>query len=296
MVQFQWNYWLRKVFELFEKRFGFGVRFVLNERSFRLPTPNTLSSPPMKLSVAIITFNEERNIERCLASVNGIADEIVVVDSFSKDRTREICERHGVKFVEHVFEGHIQQKNYALSLCTGDWILSLDADEALDDELRKNIQQNLNATTEEGFRMNRLTNYCGHWVRHCGWYPDTKLRLVRRAKASWQGVNPHDRLELNSGNAGGFLKGDILHYSYYTHQDHIKQIEYFSNIASKELFERGVKTNYFLIVGKVIAQFFKSFFLKTGFLDGWTGVRISVLSAYATWRKYIKLKQRWNGK
>jgi glycosyltransferase involved in cell wall biosynthesis len=250
----------------------------------------------MKLSVAIITFNEERNIERCLLSVKEIADEIVVVDSFSKDRTRGICETHGAKFLEHVFEGHIQQKNYALSLCKGDWILSLDADEALDDELKKSIRMALDAPSYDGFRMNRLTNYCGHWVRYCGWYPDTKLRFVKNGKASWQGVNPHDRLELNSEGQIGFLTGDILHYSYYTHQDHLKQIEYFSGIASKELFDRGVKTNYFIIVGKVIAQFNKSFFLKTGFLDGWTGVRISVLSAYATWRKYIKLKQRWNGK
>jgi glycosyltransferase involved in cell wall biosynthesis len=248
----------------------------------------------MNLSVAIITFNEERNIERCLLSVKDIADEIVVVDSSSKDRTKEICEKHGVKFVEHAFEGHIQQKNYALTLCRGKWILSLDADEALDEILSKNIQSVIQNSSQEGYRMNRLTNYCGHWVRYCGWYPDTKLRLVKNGKANWQGVNPHDRLELHSSGQGEFLTGDILHYSYYTHQDHIKQIEYFSGIASKELFDRGVKTNYFTILGKVIAQFFKSFFLKTGFLDGWTGVRISVLSAYATWRKYIKLKQRWN--
>jgi glycosyltransferase involved in cell wall biosynthesis len=244
----------------------------------------------MKLSVAIITFNEERNIERCLLSVRAIADEIVVVDSFSKDRTEEICNEHGVRFIAHSFEGHIQQKNFAMQQCTGDWILSLDADEALDDTLQQSIVSALAQTDEDGFRMNRLTNYCGQWVRYCGWYPDTKLRLVRHNKASWQGVNPHDRLELSNGQKGGFLPGDILHYSYYTRQDHLKQIEYFGDIAAKALHKQGKSISMPMIYIKVMVQFVKSFVIKRGFLDGMTGWNISTLSAYATWRKYQKLR------
>lgn len=246
----------------------------------------------MGLSVTIITKNEERNIRRCLESVKTIADEIIVVDSFSTDATEAICAEYNVRFVPHAFEGHIQQKNYALSLATQSWILSLDADEALDDELRAHVLAVVQSdTAEEGFRMNRLTNYCGEWVHHCGWYPDTKLRLVKNARAEWRGVNPHDRLELLSADAGGKLKGDILHYSYYTIDDHRRQIEYFGKIASGELFRRGKKVGLVLATGKTMFQFIKSYFLKLGFLDGKTGFIISRLSAKATWRKYQLLRQ-----
>jgi hypothetical protein len=142
-----------------------------------------------------------------------------------------------------------------------------------------------------GYDMNRLTNYCGKWVKYCGWYPDTKVRLVNRNFAKWTGVNPHDRLEMINKEPTGFLKGDILHYSYYTRQDHLNQIEYFGNIASKELFVKGIKSSWLKISYKVIAQFFKSYFLKLGILDGTTGFTISRLSAYATYVKYHKLLQ-----
>ena len=243
----------------------------------------------MKLSAVIITFNEERNIKRCLESLEGVADEILVVDSFSKDRTEEICHSFNVRFIQNVFEGHIQQKNYAIDQAQNDWILSLDADESLTSELKESILKIKLDPTFDGYRMNRLTNYCGHWVRYCGWYPDTKIRLVNRNTARWQGVNPHDRLDLLNGQEPGFLIGDLLHYSYYTKEDHLKQIEYFGDIAAKELYERGGKSNYLKIGVKVIAQFFKSFILKRGLLDGKTGFTISRLSAYATYRKYIKL-------
>jgi len=144
--------------------------------------------------------------------------------------------------------------------------------------------------------MNRLTNYCGHWVNYCGWYPDTKIRLVNRNNARWQGVNPHDRLDMNNGEETGFLEGDLLHYSYYTREDHLKQIEYFGDIAARELYQRGGRSNYFKIVIKVVAQFFKSYFLKLGILDGSTGFTISRLSAYATYRKYVKLLNLQRGK
>lgn len=244
----------------------------------------------MKLSAAIITFNEERNLERCLKSLEGIADEIIVVDSFSTDATRNIAERYGARFIEHAFEGHIQQKNYALDQTAGDWILSLDADEALDETLRASIRSFKALPSGTGYTMNRLTNYCGHWVRHCGWYPDTKLRLIRRGKARWAGVNPHDKLCLLNDERPVHLQGDILHYSYYTREDHLKQIEYFGNIAARELHERGVRVSLATVVLKVIAQFVKSYVIKAGFFDGSAGFTISRLSAFATWRKYQILR------
>ena len=248
------------------------------------------------LSAVIITYNEERNIERCLQSLVGVADEIVVVDSFSKDATEAICKKYGVRFIPHAFEGHIQQKNYAIDQASHEWILSLDADEALTDELKASILQVKKDPQQKGYRFNRLTYYCGHWVKYCGWYPDTKVRLVHKAHARWTGVNPHDRLDMTDGSETGHLTGDLLHYSYYTRQDHLKQIDYFSAIASKELHQQGKKSSWPLIIIKVIAQFVKSFILKTGFLDGATGFTISRLSAFATYKKYHNLLLLQRGK
>ncbi len=245
----------------------------------------------MKLSAAIITYNEERNIERCLKSLQGVADEIVVVDSFSKDRTEEICRAYNTVFIQNPFGGHIQQKNFAIDQTTGDWVLSLDADEALDESLKQSILNVKSNPQFNGYSMNRLTNYCGKWVHHCGWYPDTKVRLIKKSHARWTGVNPHDRLDMINGEKHGHLKGDILHYSYYTREDHLKQIEYFGDIAAKELYKSGKNISSFMIIAKVVAQFIKSYFIKLGFLDGATGFTISRLSAYATFRKYTKLKE-----
>ncbi len=246
----------------------------------------------MKLSVVIITFNEERNIERCILSIQQLVDEILVVDSFSKDRTIEICEKYNIKVIQNHFEGHIQQKNFAMKQAQFDWVLSLDADEALSDELTKSIKQIKSTEKPEHnlYEMNRLTNYCGTWVKHCGWYPDTKVRLVNRKFAKWGGVNPHDKLEGNKKENIGFLKGDILHYSYYTKEDHLKQIEYFSKIAASELVKQGKNVGQLTVYLKIGAQFFKSFVLKSGFLDGKTGWQISKLSAFATYRKYSLLR------
>lgn len=245
-----------------------------------------------KLSIAIITFNEEKNIARCIESVLPIAEEIFIVDSFSKDKTKSIALSYpNVRFIENPFEGHIQQKNFALQNAKNDWVLSLDADEALTKELLTSIQEVLENPTKDAYGFNRLTYYCGHWVKHCGWYPDTKTRLVRKDNAEWRGENPHDRLEVINGTNIGHLNGDLLHYSYYSAEQHYKQIEYFGNIASKAAYKNGKRTNWLMIILKTTSQFIKSFFIKTGFLDGYYGWLISKRSAYATYIKYTKLLQ-----
>ncbi len=244
-----------------------------------------------KLSAVIITFNEVRNIQRCIESLLPVADEIIVVDSFSTDRTEEICKLYGIKFFQNVFEGHIEQKNIALLKANHEWILSVDADEALSETLQKAVKKSLEAPQFDAYSMNRLTNYCGKWVKYCGWYPDTKVRLVKKSKAHWTGTNPHDKLELKEKSQVGGLQGDLLHYSYYTKEDHFKQIEYFGNISAKELFLKGKNISVFLLYLKVITQFFKSYFVKMGFLDGKTGWLISSRSAYATLRKYQILRK-----
>ncbi|MFM6935613.1 MAG: glycosyltransferase family 2 protein, partial [Flavobacteriales bacterium] len=177
----------------------------------------------MKITGVIITFNEERNIERCLLSLKAVCDEILVLDSFSTDRTEEICRKNQVKFIQHAFDGHIQQKNRAMQLAETEWVLSLDADEALTKELEVAILNIKENPIYQAYAFNRLTNYCGHWVKHSGWYPDTKTRLVQKNLARWTGVNPHDRLELTDGGKVQTLKGDLLHFSYYSKEDHFKQ-------------------------------------------------------------------------
>lgn len=248
-----------------------------------------------QISVVIITYNEEKNIARCLESVTSVADEIVVLDSFSKDRTREICESYGVKFFEHAFDGHIQQKNRAITYATHPYILSLDADEALDETLKRSILEVKNNWTHDGYYMNRLTNYCGHWVKHCNWYPDTKLRLWDSRKGSWTGINPHDKYELKGGDKNTkHIKGDILHYSYYSVEDHYKQVEYFTNIASKAFVEAGKKAPLYKLILNPVAKFIDHYLLHLGFLDGRAGYRISKISAYATYLKYKKIRDIYN--
>lgn len=244
----------------------------------------------VNLSVVIIAKNEEKNIGRCLDSVKEIADDIVVIDSFSTDSTEEICLSYGARFVQNQFKGHIEQKNFAITQAKYPHILSLDADEALDETLKKSIREVKNNWRYDGYYMNRLTNYCGKWIRHCGWYPDKKLRLWDSQKGKWTGINPHDRYELSGGGKTGSLKGQILHYSFYTIEDHLKQINYFTNIAANALFEQGKRPGILNLIISPPFKFFRDYFLKRGFLDGYFGLVVCILSSYATFIKYAKLE------
>ncbi len=244
----------------------------------------------MKLSVAVITFNEEKNLARCLRSVQGIADEIVVVDSFSKDKTEEIAKEFGAVFIQNPFEGHIQQKNFVLTKVKGPLVLSLDADEALDEKLRESVLQVKGSPAFGGYTMNRLTNYCGQWIKHCGWYPDTKMRLFQIGKARWEGLNPHDKLSfIDATEQAQHLKGDILHYSYYTVDEHYKQQEYFSTVGAKSYFERGKKASLLKVWFAGPIRFIRDYVFNLGFLDGKNGFTICKINGWSTRMKYKKL-------
>ncbi len=244
-----------------------------------------------EISVVIITFNEEKNIGRCLDSIKEIADDVVVIDSFSTDKTEEICKTKGARFVQHKFEGHIEQKNWAITQAKYPHILSLDADEALDETLVTSILKIKNNWQHEGYYMNRLTNYCGKWIYHCGWYPDKKLRLWNSRSGSWGGVNPHDKYELKDGDKNaGYLKGDILHYSYYSIEGHKKQTDKFTTISANALFAEGVKASWVKLYISPTVKFIQSYFLKFGMLDGYYGFQICKISAESTYLKYSKLK------
>ena len=248
----------------------------------------------IQLSVVIITFNEERNIARCLDSIKEIADEIIIVDSYSTDKTIEICKSYGAKIIQHKFEGHIQQKNYALAKTSFSLALSLDADEVLSKELRTSIASVKSDWKYDGYEMNRMTNYCGAWIRHCGWYPDTKIRLFDKRKGKWTGVNPHDRYTLNESHASvGYLCGDILHYSYYSISDHIKQVDYFTEISALVLFEQKKKVSLARLLVSPVFRFIRDYVLKCGFLDGYYGFVVCMISSHAVFLKYAKLRELW---
>ncbi|MFZ1687956.1 MAG: glycosyltransferase family 2 protein [Flavobacteriales bacterium] len=249
-----------------------------------------------RISVVIITFNEERNLARCIASVKNVADDVVVVDSFSTDRTETIAGEHGARFVQHAFEGHIEQKNWAITQALYPWVLSLDADEALSPELERSILEAKQRGNMDGFTMNRLTNYCGTWIRHGGWYPDRKLRLWDSRNGRWTGVNPHDRYEMDPGSRIEHLKGDLLHYSYYSISDHLKQVDYFTTISARAYEQRGKRAGLLKILFSPIVKFVDGYLFRLGFLDGWHGFVIARISAQATYLKYVKLRELWLAK
>lgn len=244
-----------------------------------------------KISGVIITLNEEKNLERCISSMKGVVDEIIVIDSFSTDRTKEIAINGGARFIENAFQGHIQQKNFALTQCESDYILSLDADEALSEELRQEILDVKNEWEGDGYYMPRLSNYCGKWIRHCGWYPDKKIRLFNRKKASWGGVNPHDKIIMEGETQLSHLKGDILHYTVTSIEEHIAQFNSFTTIGAKMAFGRGKRSTIFLIIFSPLFKFFKSYFIQKGFLDGYYGFIVCSISSFASFTKYVKLKR-----
>ena len=247
----------------------------------------------VKISVVVITFNEQKNIGRCLDSVNDIADEILVVDSYSEDDTEKICREKGARFIRHTFHSHIDQKNWAITQAKYPHILSLDADECLSGELKESILKVKNDWHYDGYYFNRLTNYCDKWIRHTTWYPSRKLRLWDSRKGLWGGINPHDKYILERGASKKFLHGDLLHYSYYTIGEHVKQLNSFSTIQAEAYYRKGRKTNYPGILAHTSWRFVKEYILRLGILSGHYGLVISKNSAHETFLKYSKLRDLW---
>ena len=242
------------------------------------------------LSLVVITHNEERNIARCLTSVQGVVDDIVVVDSFSTDGTKQICEAFGVRFIEHSWLGYSATKNLANSKAKHDWILSLDADEALNEELRASILEIKKGTTMPRCSFNRLTQYCGKWIYHSGWYPDTKLRIFNRRGTEWRGAI-HEELVHATEEPIVHLKGDCHHYSYYSVGQHLKQTEKFTDLSAQDLFSKGKKPTFVKLHLSPVATFLRNYVLKLGFLDGKEGFTIAKISDLSVKLKYQKLQR-----
>jgi len=246
----------------------------------------------LKLSGVIITYNEERNIERCLQSLIDVVDEIVVVDSFSTDNTKTICKRFNVNFIEQKFLGYIEQKNFALKQAKHNYIVALDGDEALSKKLQTSISALKSNWKYDGYYANRFNNFCGQWIKYSDWYPNKKLRVFDKRKAQWTGINPHDNVQLlNPKSKSSHLKGDILHWTYQTYEEMDKKTDYFSTIAAKAYFDKGKTAPLWKLIWNPLWAFFKAFVLRRGFLDGKNGYRICYQTWKITYLKYHKLKK-----
>lgn len=245
----------------------------------------------MKLSVVVITLNEEKNIKRCLDSTKNIGDEHVVVDSFSSDNTVEIATEFGARIVSQEFLGYVGQRNYADEVATNDWVLMLDADEVISLELEKSILQIKENPRHNIYELNRMTNYCGKWIKHCGWYPDRKIRLYNRTAGKWVGQLVHEYWEAHNNERVGHLKGDLLHYSFYTIEEHIKQINKFTELSARANAQNGKSYSVLKMWFGPIIFFVNSFIFKLGFLDGYYGYLVCKFSSYAQLIKYSKTRQ-----
>ncbi len=242
-----------------------------------------------KLSVVIITFNESHNIEDCIESVREVADEILIVDSFSSDDTISKAEALGARVIPHTFEGHIEQKNWAKDQASFKFVLSIDADERLSQELIGSIlREKQKGFHHSGYYMNRLNFIGKHPIKGCGWYPDKKLRLWNRHLGKWAGINPHDKFRLQHGYPKMKLSGDLWHYSYANRSELFKKSINYGKIGAKY-----AKTLPFLILlGKMtfspLFKFLRNYFLKGGIIYGLNGLVICVCQLIEGYIKYFR--------
>ncbi|MFC1475185.1 glycosyltransferase family 2 protein [Candidatus Zixiibacteriota bacterium] len=245
-----------------------------------------------KLSVVIITKDEEKNISRTLESVTW-ADEIVLVDSQSSDRTVEIAESFGVKIYSPPWRGYGPAKKEGVNRASHRWILSIDADEVVTTELKEEIKSILESEKPEvGYYLPRMTNFLGKWIKHSGWYPDYVLRLFNKDFGNFNENVVHEAV-IVSGTTGQ-LKNDLLHYSYPNLEEYFNKYNRYTTIGAEELYKKGKKSSIFEIVFKPFIAFIKHFIIKAGFLDGVEGFLVSFLSATAVMVKYAKLRRLYN--
>jgi glycosyltransferase involved in cell wall biosynthesis len=246
----------------------------------------------MKISAVIIAFNEEDKIGDAIRSVDW-ADEVLVIDSESTDRTREIAEELGARVINRPWPGFSAQKQFGTDNAENDWIFSLDADERVSPELRAEIEKLKGGSTDPaaaGYRIPRLAFYMGRPIRHSGWYPDWQLRLFDRRRGKWKDVLVHESVEMEAGAVVERLKGDILHYSFASPAEHHEMIgKRYAPLAARQMFERGRKTSRFKIATAGPTAFLSSYVLKAGFFDGLPGYCIARFAAHHAFLKHTLL-------
>jgi glycosyltransferase involved in cell wall biosynthesis len=247
--------------------------------------------PPARLSIVIITLNEEKNIGRCIDSLIPVADEFIIADSFSTDNTVTLIRNKGLEVIQREWQGYSATKNHANTLATGDFILSIDADEALSPELARAIQEFKINPTADVCHVNRLTNYCGQWIRHGGWYPEFKARIFRRGMAEWRGTI-HEDLVLIGQYKATMLTGDLYHYSYPTVDSHLKKVFTYARLAAERDLSSGKR--YTLLGNGLLKPWFmfvRKYFFSLGLLDGYYGFVIAVISALERFLRFVYFKE-----
>jgi len=246
----------------------------------------------MEISAVIITYNEEKRLEPAIKSLDGIAEEIIVVDRYSDDDTVKIAKKYTNCVFQRKWTNFADQKNFANSKAKFSWILSLDADERLSPKLKEELlqvkEQELGCS---GFSMPREVFYLGRWIRHSGWYPDRKIRLFQKERARWEGEYVHEKL-LIEGEVKK-LRGSIHHFTYRNIADHLRRINTFSDLGAQKLYAQNKKCRWYHLLFLPFFRFLRAFFLKAGFLDGFAGFVISVLDSYSVFTRYAKLKEIW---
>jgi len=239
------------------------------------------------ISATLIAHNEAVNVEAALQSLSW-ADEIVVVDSGSTDTTIDICRRYTDKVFTRAWSGFVDQKNDAVARASHDWIFSLDADERVSPELRREIEElRQEGPRQAGYRIPRAAFFMGRWIRHGDWYPDCQLRLFDRRRGRWQGGRVHESVRVEG--TPGLLRGEIQHHTYRSLSDYLRRLETYSTLAAQDYQAEGRKAALARLLGNPCAAFLKGFLLKRGFLDGVPGLMVAVMGAVSVYFKYAKL-------
>ncbi len=244
-----------------------------------------------QITAVIITKNEEKNIERCLTSLQDVVDEIIVMDSNSSDNTVELARRLNANVFSIEWKGYAETKNLGHSKSRNNYILSLDADEVLSESLASQITALKKIGFSGTYSMNRKTNYCGSWINHSGWYPDSKIRIFDKTKVKWEGEFVHESLSIPSDTSNTHLKSDILHYSYTDKKDHRARADKYSSLTAQKLFSEGKPSNLLRPFLSAIGRFVKMYVFKLGFLDGLAGFTIARISAQSNSFKYQELNR-----
>ncbi len=260
----------------------------------------------LSLTVCIMTRDEERNLPRCLASLralgasqpgegSGLSDqavEVIVLDSHSQDRTRELAEEAGAVVLEEDWRGMNGQRARCLELGSGDWVLCLDADEWLEPELARSLARALVEAEPgvDGFELNRRTLYLGGWIDHCGWSPEWRLRLVRRARGCCTGTDPHDRIKV----AGAVLRldlGRLNHEPYRSLAAHVGKVNRYTDEMAQQRVARGEDGSVFKLWTRPVGRFLRMYVLRAGWRDGWRGLVLSAVGGFYVFLKYAKLRE-----